>query len=151
MKERTHERTRTGRLPVLGFLNRHSGRGGAQSEERPIITLNPVADTDSSVSTGPGHGAYNVNPPSARGATLKQGPGSGPRFSGVQREVSRLHRKHRPGFWVASAFASASKRAILALAALIRAASSPPTVSSLPGGMWMGDQSVLGAASCSPR
>lgn len=50
-----------------------------------------------------------------------------------------------------SAFTSASKRAILACAALIRAASRPLTVPSLPGGMWMGDQSTEGAALCSLR
>jgi hypothetical protein len=50
-----------------------------------------------------------------------------------------------------SALTSHSKRPILVLAALIRAASRPLTVSSLPGGMWMGDQSAVGAPPGSPR
>jgi len=81
--------------PVLAFLarahrndplclfNRHSWRDIAESEDRPIITLNPSADADFFFSAVAGDSANDVNPPTARKPALQSGSGSRPRFRGA--------------------------------------------------------------------
>ena len=48
----------------LRLFNRHSGRKVAELDQRPISSLCPSADVDSSITAGTGNRADNINPPS---------------------------------------------------------------------------------------
>jgi len=79
----------------LRFLNGHSVRNVAGSEQRPIRAFHPISDTYfSHISAGAGNRADDLNLFLCLKPPREQSPCSGPRLARAECEISRLQRKH---------------------------------------------------------